>query len=200
LARRLVIGVMGRGEGASARDVRLAASLGERIAAEGWVLLTGGRDAGVMRAASRGAKRVSGSLVLGVLPYGSGPVAPGVDVALFTGLGDARNAVNVASSQVVVACGEGGPGTASEAALALKMGRPLILLAPSPEAEAFFRSLGGAVFVARDPDEVPAIIASQRLLEGGAPPGASSRRQAAAAGTRPARRARYQRGGKKASQ
>jgi uncharacterized protein (TIGR00725 family) len=144
--------------------MRLAEALGELIASEGWVLLTGGRDAGVMQAASRGAKRINGSLVIGVLPSAEGGVAPDVDVAVFTGLGNARNAVNILTSQVVIACGVGGPGTASEAALALKAGRPLILLAPSQEAKAFFRSLGGRVFVAETPEEVRDIITSQRLL------------------------------------
>jgi uncharacterized protein (TIGR00725 family) len=154
---------MGAGEGASARDVHLAEALGELIASEGWVLLTGGRDAGVMKAASRGAKRVAGSMVIGVLPSDDGDVASGVDVAIFTGLGNARNAVNVLTSNVVVAVGVGGPGTASEAALALKASRPLILLAPSPEARAFFSSLG-AVFVAESPAEAIDLIKSRRLL------------------------------------
>ncbi len=46
----------------------LAEELGECINARGWVLLTGGRPAGVMAAASRGAARVEGHLVMGVLP------------------------------------------------------------------------------------------------------------------------------------
>jgi hypothetical protein len=136
---------MGRGEGASDRDEHLAEELGEYIAREGWVLLTGGRAAGVMAAASRGAKRVANSLTLGVLPSASGSVSPDVDVAIFTGMGDARNAVNVLSSDVVVICGSPGPGTASEAALAIKAGRRVILLRSSDEAERFFESLSPLV-------------------------------------------------------
>jgi uncharacterized protein (TIGR00725 family) len=52
-----IIGVMGPGEQATAVDVQMAYDLGQKIAAAGWVLLTGGRPAGVMEAASRGAKR-----------------------------------------------------------------------------------------------------------------------------------------------
>ncbi|CAK6693479.1 hypothetical protein [Synechococcus sp. CBW1107] len=44
-------------------------------------------------------------------------------------MGQARNVINVLSADVVVVCGGGGPGTASEAAHALNAGRPLILLA-----------------------------------------------------------------------
>jgi len=158
---RTVIGIMGAGERASERDLRLAEELGELVATQGWVVLTGGRPEGVMDAASRGARKVSGSLVLGILPSQSGGVSRHVDVAVFTGLGHARNVVNVLSSSVVVVCGVGGPGTASEAALALKVGRPLILLAPAPEAEAFFRSLGGTLFVAHEAREVIDLVRSR---------------------------------------
>ncbi|MCT0223998.1 hypothetical protein [Synechococcus sp. CS-1328] len=131
--RRPVVGVMGAGDGASAEAMRLAEQLGECISARGWVLLTGGRPAGVMAAASRGAARVDGHLVVGVLPdEGCGDDRQGtaeLDLALFTGMGKARNVINVLSADVVVICGGGGPGTASEAAHPLNAGRPLILLA-----------------------------------------------------------------------
>ena len=157
---------MGAGDEASETDMRLAEALGQLVASEGWALLTGGRNVGVMQAASRGAKQIGGSLVIGVLPSDRDVVSPYVDVAIFTGLGNARNAINVLSSQVVVAVGIGGAGTASEASLALKAKRPLILLAPSHEAEAFFRALGGVLFVADRPEKVLDIIKSQRLLGG----------------------------------
>jgi uncharacterized protein (TIGR00725 family) len=141
-ARRPVIGIMGAGE-PGARTLEAARQLGRLVAEAGWVVLTGGRPAGVMEAASAGAKSVPGSLTIGVLPSGpDGPVSAHVDVALFTAMGDARNAINVLASDVVVACGVEGPGTASEVALALKAGRPTILLAAGGPASAFFRSLG----------------------------------------------------------
>ena len=150
---------MGRGELASREDVTTAEELGERIARERWVLLTGGRDAGVMAAANRGAKRVPDSLTIGVLPARAPTdVSAHVDVAILTGLGDARNAVNVLSSDVVVICGAGGPGTASEAALALKAERFLILLNPTPEAAAFFRSLDASVAIASSAEHVIELI------------------------------------------
>jgi hypothetical protein len=66
-----------------------------------------------------------------------------VDLAIFTGIGEARNAINVLSSDVVVACGVEGPGTASEVALALRLGRPSVLLAPGPAAAQFFQEIAG---------------------------------------------------------
>jgi uncharacterized protein (TIGR00725 family) len=135
---------MGAGEPRPA-TLDVARRLGRLIAEAGWVLLTGGRPAGVMEAASAGASSVPDSLTLGILPSGrDGPVSEEVDVAVFTGVGEARNAINVLSSDVVVACGVEGPGTASEVALALRLDRPTILLAPSPEAVAFFRTIQGA--------------------------------------------------------
>jgi uncharacterized protein (TIGR00725 family) len=133
--------------GSEPRPATLEAArrLGRLIAEAGWVVLTGGRPAGVMEAACAGAKAVPGSLTVGILPSGpDGPVSAEVDLAVFTGVGEARNTINVLSSDVVVACGVEGAGTASEVALALKLGRPTILLAPSPEAVAFFRTIRGA--------------------------------------------------------
>jgi uncharacterized protein (TIGR00725 family) len=149
-SRKPLIGVMGAGEGATAADCTLAEELGATIARRGWALLTGGRPEGVMRAASAGAMAVEGHLVVGVLPDDgrrrADPAATAaMDVALFTGLGQGRNMINALSSDVLVVCGAGGPGTASEAAHALKAGRPLVLLATPPVWREFFGGLGGGV-------------------------------------------------------
>jgi uncharacterized protein (TIGR00725 family) len=126
----------------SPESYRAALELGRRIAERGWVLLTGGLPAGVMAAACAGAKQVPGGLTLGILPTASGGEGQDVDLAVFTGMGEARNAINVLSSDVVVACGVEGPGTTSEVALALRAGKPVILLGASEEARAFFRNIG----------------------------------------------------------
>ncbi len=123
---RTVIGVMG---GAIVGEATLehARRVGELIAEHGWVLLNGGRDAGVMAASARGASE-AGGLVVGLLPGDTmAGVAPHVDIAIPTGLGDARNAINVLASQVVIAL-PGGAGTVSEVALALKTGRSVVML------------------------------------------------------------------------
>ena len=142
--------------------------LGERISARGWVLLTGGRPTGVMAAANRGAARVEGHLVVGVLPYeGNGADRQGtaeLDLALFTGMGKARNVINVLSADVVVVCGGGGPGTASETAHALNAGRPLILLAVPSLWREFFCSLGKGVQSSSDVQECCRLIEA-RLTE-----------------------------------
>ena len=140
-SRRPIVGIMGAGE-ASSRSLAAAAELGALVAERGWIVLTGGRPAGIMAAASAGAKQIPNSLTLGILPDAQGGVGPDVDIAILTGMGDARNAINVLTSDVVVACGVEGPGTASEVSLALKAGKPIILLAAAEAARTFFQGLG----------------------------------------------------------
>jgi uncharacterized protein (TIGR00725 family) len=163
--RRPVVGVVGAGAGASRSDERLAERLGRLLAEQGWIVLTGGRDCGVMAAACRGAKQVDGALTIGILPSESGPVAADVDLAVFTGMGNARNAVNVLTSDVVVACGAGGPGTASEVALALKCARPVVLLAAPRAMRDFVRTLGGRSYATRSAHGVVALIRREKLLD-----------------------------------
>lgn len=124
---RTVIGVMGSGESGDKLLLALARDLGAAIAAEGWVLLNGGRNSGVMDASAVGARN-KGGLVIGVLPdEGTAAASRHLDVAIRTGMGDGRNWINVLSSDVVIAL-RGGAGTLSEIALALKAGRTVILL------------------------------------------------------------------------
>jgi uncharacterized protein (TIGR00725 family) len=149
------------GSTSTSSTLEAARRLGRLAAAAGWVVLTGGRPAGVMEAASTGAKSVPGSLTVGILPSGpEGPVSAAVDIAVFTGVGEARNAINVLSSDVVVACGVEGPGTASEVALALRLARPTVLLAPSPEDAAFFRTIdpAGVLHEAGTPEHAVELI------------------------------------------
>ena len=124
--KKTIIGVIG-GATVSPETEAAAYRLGALIARRGWVLLNGGRAAGVMDASARGA-REKGGLTVGILPgVDSDGASEWIDIPLFTGMGMARNAINVLSSDVVIAC-PGGAGTLSEIALALKSGRKTILL------------------------------------------------------------------------
>jgi uncharacterized protein (TIGR00725 family) len=78
-----------------------------------------------MEAACRGAKD-AGGLTLGILPGAQASDAnPYVDIAIPTGMGEARNVLVVRSAAVVIAVG-GQFGTLSEIAFALKLGIPVI--------------------------------------------------------------------------
>ncbi|MBD1837284.1 TIGR00725 family protein [Coleofasciculus sp. FACHB-64] len=149
--KKTLIGVMGPGANATETDLENAYKLGQFIAQEGWVLLTGGRNAGVMDAASKGAKFANG-LTIGVLPTNdTSAVSDAVDIAIVTDMGNARNNINVLSSDVVIACGMGA-GTASEIALALKNHKKVILLTNHPESKAFFQSLSeDSILIANTP-------------------------------------------------
>ena len=69
MKRRAVVGVMGSGDKAQAQDTVTAFALGQAIAKEGWVLLSGGRKSGVMAAVNEGAKNADGNaLTIGILP------------------------------------------------------------------------------------------------------------------------------------
>lgn len=137
--RKIIIGVMGPGENATETDLSNAYNLGKLIAQQGWVLLTGGRNAGVMERASQGAK-TEGGLTVGILPgKNTTGISEAVDIAILTDMGNGRNNINVLSSDIIIACGMG-MGTASEVALALKNGKPVLLLTNHPESQLFFTS------------------------------------------------------------
>lgn len=158
---RYVVGVMGPAK-ARKRDVDNARVLGELIARREWVVLTGGRDVGVMDAACQGAKRVPGSVTIGVLPSARDRVSRYVDLAIVTDMGNARNNVNVMSSHAVVVCGLTGAGTVSEVALALKAGKPVILVGATPAEEKFFKKLGGRLIAAvENPEEAITLLMKQ---------------------------------------
>ena len=131
---------MGPGEQATATDLQNAYELGKLIAQQGWVLLTGGRNVGVMDAANQGAKSTNG-LTVGILPgNNTNDVSESVDLAIVTDLGNARNNINVLSADVVIACGMSA-GTAAEIALALKANKKVILLNNNQESKLFFQRL-----------------------------------------------------------
>ena len=82
---------------------------------------------GVMDASARGAHE-AGGLTIGILPDADlNRASQYLDIPIVTGLGSGRNNINVLSSDVAIAC-HGGAGTLSEIALAVKAGKPTILL------------------------------------------------------------------------
>ena len=120
---RPYVAVVGPGE-ASREELELAEAVGRAVAERGAVVVCGGLG-GAMEAACRGAKDAAGTTV-GILP-GSDRAAANefVDVAIATGLGEARNALVVRAADVLIAVG-GSWGTLSEIALALRTGRRVV--------------------------------------------------------------------------
>jgi uncharacterized protein (TIGR00725 family) len=132
MAARKMIAVVGAGE-VSAAVCELAYAAGEAVANRGAVLVCGGRS-GVMAAAARGAQ-AAGGMTVGILPsYDRHGMNPYIDIAIATGMGQARNAIVVASAEAVIAL-EGEGGTLSEIGLAIKLGRPVVALRAWPQLE-----------------------------------------------------------------
>jgi hypothetical protein len=155
--RQLVIGVIGSGEELAPEIASLAYDLGRLIAAEGWVLLNGGRPAGVMEASAKGA-RENGGLTVGVLPgKESSAASQYMEVVIATGMGDGRNYINVLSSDIVVSL-PGKAGTISEIALALKNRKKVILLRFDPASTFDFYREKGFLLAAASPEEAIEII------------------------------------------
>lgn len=155
---QISIAVVGPGENATEEAVDDALLVGRRIAERGWVMICGGRAAGVMAAAARGA-RAAGGISIGILP-GADRAGASADltVSLPTGLGEARNALIVTAADAVIACGMN-PGTASEVSLALRAGKLTVLVRPATETALFFASVG-SVHVAPNADEAISLVAS----------------------------------------
>lgn len=121
--RAKVIGVIG-GSSCNEEVYRTAEEVGERIAERGGLVICGG-GGGVMEAACRGAKRKGGTTI-GILPGRETRTANEyVDIAVATGLGEARNVLIVNSADGLVAV-SGSYGTLSEIAFALKLGKPIV--------------------------------------------------------------------------
>lgn len=121
----MFIGVIGAGD--CNDDVAAKAeAVGREIAKRGGVLICGGLG-GVMEAAAKGAAS-QGGLTIGILPTSHKKDAnPYIDIAICTGMGQARNAIIALTSDVLIAVG-GEYGTLSEIALGLKAGKPVISL------------------------------------------------------------------------
>jgi uncharacterized protein (TIGR00725 family) len=147
---RPYVAVVGPGD-AAPDQAAAAEAVGRELARRGAVLVCGGLG-GAMEAACRGA-REGGGATLGILPGADRRQAnPYVDVAVPTGLGEARNALVVRAADALIAVG-GAYGTLSEIALGLKAGKPVIGLGsweidgvepvrePAEAVEAAFRRL-----------------------------------------------------------
>lgn len=125
MKRHQVVAVIGAGD--APRTVRkLAFELGREIARRGAVLINGGRT-GVMESAAAGARQTGGHTI-GILPgYDRRAANHHIEFAIATGIGEARNAVIVASADAVIAlAGEGG--TLAEIGFAKKFGKPIVAL------------------------------------------------------------------------
>ena len=120
------------GAGHAGEDLlAVAEEVGRLLAGRGATVVSGGLG-GVMEAVARGA-RTAGGTTIGILPGESLQEAnPWIEHAVATGIGHARNLAVAASGDALIAIG-GSWGTASEIALARRLGRPVVVLGAGPE-------------------------------------------------------------------
>lgn len=129
-----LVAVVG-GANCSQQEAVWAEQVGRLLAERGYGLVCGGRG-GVMEAACRGASH-AGGLTIGILPGNNPDEANAwVQVAIATGLGEARNALVARAGVGVIAVG-GEYGTLSEIALALKWGKRVAGLGSWPLPDVF---------------------------------------------------------------
>jgi uncharacterized protein (TIGR00725 family) len=160
MKKQLIVGVMGGGS-ATPSDAACAYRLGSLIAQNGWILLNGGRNVGMMDASAKGAWDHNG-MTIGILPNDTlGGVSEYIKIPILTGMGAARNCINILSSDIVVAC-PGGAGTLSEIALSLKYRKPIIVL--NFEAAAFFERFSKKDFFYQVPTPEKAIETIKELI------------------------------------
>lgn len=126
--RRIQVTVIGRYD-ATDEQYEIGRSIGKMLAELGYIAITGGRG-GLMEAVARGCTE-HGGISVGILPgerFDDGN--PYNTIALPTGIGYARNSMNVLAADVVIAIG-GASGTLSEMAFAWSYRKPIIALRSS---------------------------------------------------------------------
>lgn len=126
--KKPLIGILGpNGDKCDAETYMFAFELGAQLAAKHLYLVSGGK-LGIMEAAFKGVKSISGSesLTIGIIPEEEKKWANDFcDVVIPTGIGTARNKIIINTSDILIAIG-GGAGTLSEMAFAWQMNKPII--------------------------------------------------------------------------
>ncbi len=124
-SRKPVIAVIGAGR-CTPKQKTQAAEIGRYIAEQGGIIVCGGLG-GVMEGAARGAREAGGTTI-GILPGESKSGAnPYIDIAIPTGMNEARNILVVRAADAVIAL-PGRFGTLTEMGFTLILGKPLVSL------------------------------------------------------------------------
>lgn len=126
--RRLQVTVIGRYD-ATESQYEQGMAIGRMLAEMNLIAITGGR-AGLMEAVARGCTE-AGGISVGILPGERFDESnPYNTIVIPTGIGYARNSMNVLAADVVIVVG-GAAGTLSEMAFAWSYKKPIIALKPS---------------------------------------------------------------------
>jgi len=152
--KNLYVTVIGSSANVPSHILKLAYQVGLELGKRGAILVCGGRG-GIMETVAKGAKE-AGGITIGILPGLTREEANKyIDIAIPTGMGHARNVINVLSGDVVIVI-HGGPGTLSEVGLALAYSKPVVVLRGSGGVADLVagRTIGSStVYVANSPSE-----------------------------------------------
>jgi len=138
---KTIIGVMGPGSKEAENDDLICAyEVGKIVAGTKCVLLCGGMT-GTMEASAKGSSE-AGGLVVGIGPtMDKLEMNKYVDVPILTGMHAGRNFINVLSSDVLIFVSVGSPGTLSELAFAIQLGKPTIVIRGSDSLKSYILGL-----------------------------------------------------------
>lgn len=115
-----------------------AVEVGRLLAERGCVVITGGLDE-VMAWALRGAREAGGTTIAIVPGETHAEANEWADHVVVTGIGHARNLAVAASGDAVIAIG-GSWGTLAEIGFAMRLGRPVVVLAGGVAVEGVLRA------------------------------------------------------------
>jgi uncharacterized protein (TIGR00725 family) len=128
------VSVIGSGNG----HEEAAVEVGRLLAERGCVVITGGLDE-VMAWALRGAREAGGTTIAIVPGETHAEANEWADHVVVTGIGHARNLAVAASGDAVIAIG-GSWGTLAEIGFAMRLGRPVVVLAGGVAVEGVLRA------------------------------------------------------------
>ena len=128
---RLYIALAGQWDTEARDTLALAEAVGEEIARQGHVLITGGGGRGSMEAARRGAQRLGGITVELLPDIDRADANESTGLSIVTGLGyEGRSMIMVRTSDAVIVIG-GANGTLGEISMAYLNKRPVVVLTGS---------------------------------------------------------------------
>lgn len=125
---------------ASDKDLELAYEVGKLVGESGAVLLCGAMT-GVMEQSAKGAKE-TGGITLGIGPVSNKTeINSFIDIPVMTGMGPARNFMNIISSDLLIFISVGSPGTLSELAFAIQMNKESLVINGSEKLKTYIQEL-----------------------------------------------------------
>ena len=148
--KKIIIGVMGAPDSTEEQN-KISYEVGFLLAKNNFAILTGGYKEGIMNETLKGAfESDENSLRIGLMPtgkYSKNFDSDYVNLAIYTGIGDARNSSNAKTVDALIFPTHLSDGTLSEAAYGLKRNIPKIFIKASQKDKDYFQGRENVFFV-----------------------------------------------------